>query len=277
MAVLLGLLVAVSYGAGDFVGGLASRRVTPAVVVLVSQAVGLCAIALVLLLPNQEPVGADLLRGVGAGGVGMVGVVLLYRGLSVGAMSIVAPITAVGSALVPVLWGLLHGERPSALALAGVVLAVVAVALVATPEDEGPLPPHLRRELTLALTAGASFGVVFIFLGGISDASGLWAVATARVTSVSLMAVFVAVRRVRLDVRGGTWWLVAGAGILDVTANGLFVSAARRGLLSLVAPVSALYPVGTIVLAAILLRERVSRRQRIGLGLALVAVVSIAA
>ena len=276
VAVLLGLIVALSYGAGDFVGGLASRRSRPVAVVLASQFVGLVVLAAPLLVPGQDPGADDLVRGLAAGAMGVVGVLLLYRGLSVGAMVVVAPITAVGSALVPLAWGLATGERPGAVALAGAVLAMLAVGLVATPSGEREAPEGFAREVALALVAGAAFGGVFVLLGETSSASGLWPVAAARVTSVSFAAVAVLVTRTPLHYPRGSRRLVLLAGIFDAGANAAFVIAAREGLLSLVAPVSALYPAATVALAAVLLHERTSPRQRVGLALAVVAVVSIA-
>jgi drug/metabolite transporter (DMT)-like permease len=280
VAIFLGLVVALSYGAGDFLGGLSSRRLPPIAVVHGSQVVGLVALsAVVLLLPDQHLVGADLVRGAASGLVGLVGLMLLYRGFAKGAMSIVAPITAVGAAVLPVLWGLLQGERPGALALVGVVLAVAAVALVSTPEEEqSDLPAADRaRETVLALVAGAAFGVVFILLADTSDRSGLTPVVAARAASVALVTVvLLAQRRPPKVPKAPTRWLVAGSGLFDVAANGVFLFAAREGLLSLVAPVSSLYPAVTILLAAVVLGERVGPRQRIGLAAALAGVVLIA-
>lgn len=281
MAVILGLVVALSYGAGDFFGGLASRRLATPVVVVLSQCVGLALlIGIVGLTGGHEAIADDVRSGALAGSVGLVGLLLLYRGLAAGSMSVVAPVTAVGAAVLPLTWGLLQGERPGVAALVGVVLALVAVALVAAPAEETaagttPVVSH-RRELLLALGAGGAFGVVFILLGSTSGESGLWPVLAARLASVSLVTIGALAAGHRLAVPVGTRLLVAGAGVLDVSANAVYVIAARQGLLSLVSVISSLYPAATVVLARLVLREVITPRQRIGLALALVGVLLIA-
>lgn len=281
MAVILGLVVALSYGAGDFFGGLASRRLATPVVVVASQCVGLALLAAIVgLTGGHEAVGDDVRSGALAGSVGLIGLLLLYRGLAAGAMSIVAPVTAVGAAVLPLAWGLLQGERPGPAALVGVVLALVAVAFVAAPAEEtaagtAPIVSH-GRELALALGAGAAFGMVFILLGGTSEQSGLWPVLSARLASVSLVTVGTLALGHRIAVPAGTRLLVIGAGVLDVSANAVYVVAAREGLLSLVSVLSSLYPAATVLLARVVLREVVTSRQRVGLLLALAGVGLIA-
>lgn len=279
VAVLLGLLVALSYGAGDFLGGLSSRRLDAVTVVQASQLVGLTGLAIaVLLVPDQVLLASDLVRGAVAGAVGLLGLVLLYRGLAVGAMSIVAPVSAVGAAVLPLAWGLGNGERPGPVALLGVALALVAVALVSSPANDESVAPGRSKEIALALLAGAAFGVLFILLGDTSDDSGLWPVLGARVASATLVTVVLLGRgRPPRVPPVGTRALVAGAGLLDVAANALFVYAARAGLLSLVAVLSSLYPAATVVLARVVLHERTDRRQQVGLVAALAGVVLIAA
>lgn len=277
MAVLLGLLVAISYGAADFLGGVASKRAPAAVIVLQSQILGLGLLAvLAVTVPDQHVVGVDLVRGAGAGTGGLLGLVLLYRGLAAGAMSIVAPITAVGAAVLPVAWGLANGEHPGALALTGVAIALVAVGLVAAPTARGPSIANRRREVTLALVAGAGFGFVFILFGDTVKASGLWPLLSARAVSTALLLAGLRVVRTSGRVRPGTARIVAGTGVLDVAANAMYLIGARIGLVSLVAVLSSLYPASTVLLARIVLDERVTSRQAVGLGLAVVGVVLIA-
>jgi drug/metabolite transporter (DMT)-like permease len=277
LAVVLGLLVALTYGVGDFFGGVASKRNPPTAVVALSQLCGLTALAAVVLLDRgADPLADDLLAGAAAGSVGMIGVILLYRGLAYGTMSVVAPITAVGAGVVPFAWGLITGERPSATALAGVAAALLAVALVSAA-DAVEDRTATRQDVLLALGAGTAFGIVFIFLGTTEAQSGLWPVVTARVASVTLVTTGVLVTRSRLRPEPGTVPSIAAAGVLDVTANGLYVIAVREGLLSLVSVLSSLYPAATILLARVVLRERMNRVQIGGIALALLGVSLIAA
>jgi drug/metabolite transporter (DMT)-like permease len=203
-------------------------------------------------------------------------VILLYRGLASGTMSVVAPITAVGAGGVRVEWGLLNGARPEAEALFGVAAALLAVALVSAA-DAAEEHTATRQDVLLALGAGAAFGVVFIFLGTTHEASGMFPVLAARVASVTLVTAGVLVTRQPLRPAAGTWGTIAAAGILAVTANGLYVVATREGLLSLVSVLSALYPAATIVLARVVLAERMNAKQLAGIALALTGVGLIAA
>ena len=280
MAVVLGLAVAVAYGTGDFLGGLSAKRNPVLLVVACSQAVGLVLLALAATTVGRgEPGAADLALGAAGGVGGLVGLVLLYRGLATGAMGVVAPVTAVAAAVVPVLWGLATGERPSAVALAGMAAALVAVALVAAegPSRETPAgEPERGRGLGLALGAGAAFGAFFVALAATNERSGLWPTVSARVASLVEVGVVLRVLKTPRSLAPGTAAGVAGAGALDALANALFVAAVRQGLVSLVAVVVSLYPAATVALARVVLRERVARRQAAGLGLALAGVALIA-
>lgn len=274
MAVLLGLLVALTYGAADFLGGVSSKRSPATVVVAASQVSGLLVIAVIVAFVGEhDPIGADIVRGCATGAIGMVGILLLYRGLAIGSMSVVAPITAVGGATAPLVWGLITGERPGGWALVGVVLAITAVYLVAGGDEARGAR---RDEVVMAIGAGIAFGVVFILLDNVSEDAGMWPLLSARLTSVALLIVFLVARRIDPRPEPTTRLTTVGAGILDVTANALYVLAAREGLLSLVAVLSSLYPAATVVLAAAVLHERIGHRQRAGMALALAGVALIA-
>jgi len=281
----LALLAALAYGAGDFLGGVAARRIPPAAVVLRSNVVGL--LGLLALSPVARDVhvaGRDLLLGAGAGVAGGVGILLLYRGLSLGVMSVVAPVTAVLSAVVPVAAGLLAGERPSALALAGVPLALVAIALLAREPHDTDERTHgmPRHELAIALGAGFAFGLFFVGLDATGDDAGLWPIVAGRTASV---AMFVLVAALAVSTRppagaaraGSTPGLLVGCGVLDAGANALFLVATQHGLLTLVAVLGALYPASTLLLARLVLGERLGAGQRAGVALAGAAVVLVTA
>ena len=284
MAVVLGLLVAATYGAADFFGGLSAKRSPLAAVVVLSQLTGLAVVVVLVPIGGGEPTAHNLLLGAAAGAFGGIGLVCLYRGLAVGRMSVVAPITAVGAAVVPVGWALVaRGERPSTPALVGVAMAVVAVAFISRSADEAVDGDHrplasAATMLTLATIAGLGFGAVFVLLAETSADAGFWPLVGARASSISMLALgAVATKRTLRPGRGGAGWLIAWAGALDMTANALFLLAARRGLLALVAVLSSLYPAATVVLARVVLHERLGRIQLAGLGLAGAGIMLIAA
>jgi len=283
LAVGLGLLVATVYGAADFLGGLASRRRAATVVVLWSQSVGLVALAFLVPLGGGSPSGRDLGLGVGAGLVGLCGVLLLYRGLGAGRMAVVAPLTAVGAALVPFLVGVAGGDGLPALRLAGVAAALIGVALVSRPPpeadadaDAGVAHTSVATEVALGLGAGLAFGLVFVLLASLSEDAGLWPVLVQRTASVPAAlllttALHLSARVGRADLR-----LIVPAGLCDAAANVLFVLAARAGALSVVGVISSLYPASTVLLAAVVLKERITRSQAVGLALAGGGVVLLA-
>lgn len=273
----LGLLVAITYGTGDFFGGIASKRNSPTVVVAASQAFGLLVLGAVVAIDRgAEPIGRDIAAGAAAGSIGLIGLILLYRGLASGTMSVVAPITAVGAGVVPFAWGVITGDRPSTLALVGVAASLLAVALVSAADAAEDVRSS-RRDIGYALVAGTAFGIVFILLGTTETASGMWPVLGARIASVTFVTAGVLATRQPVRPAPGSVPVIAAAGVLDVSANALYVLASREGLLSLVSVLSALYPAATIVLARLVLREQMNRVQLLGITLALAGVALIAA
>ena len=242
MAALLALSAAVAYGVGDFLGGVAARRESATVVVLWSHLVGLAMLVALAPLLGGEPSPRALAIGAGAGLLGGAGVALFYRGLAVGAMSVVAPIAALLSAAVPVVVGLVDGERPTTAALAGIALALGAIVLVSRDTTAGVKAPVPWRALALAVSAGLAFGLFFVVISHAPDGSGIWPL----------------------------------CGVLDAAANVLFLTALDHGLMSVVAVLTALYPAGTVLLARFVLGEHLSAVQRAGLGVAGVAAVLIA-
>ena len=278
MAVLLGVASALVYGLADFMGGLASRRSSPYSVVIWSQLAGLILlIAAVAIMGDPVPSNAELAWGVLGGIGGGGGVVLLYRGLSVGRMSVVAPTAAVGGASLPVLVGVVLGERPSALALVGVVVALAAIVLVSSSSvaSEELRTSRVPPGLVEAIGAGIGFALFFVALDNVTPAAGLWPLLAARVSiivaAVAGLALRTTLRPARADVGG-----IVACGVADMFANLLYLLASRRGLLSIVAVLVSLYPASTVLLARIVLRERLSAMQVVGLGAAAAGVLLIA-
>ncbi len=275
MAVVLALASALVYGAADFCGGLASRRAAAFAVVALSQAAGLVALLGVLPILGGDPTLADLAWGGAAGLAGAAGLVLFYRALAGGVMSVVAPVTALTAAALPVAVGLALGERLPPWAVAGIGLALVAVVLVAA---EGGLPTlHGARRAGLlpALAAGAGFGVFFVLLDRTRPEATLWPLVAARSVSVVLVVLLALAVGTSLRVPRPTVVLVVLAGVLDMAANALFLLATQQGQLAITGVLASLYPVSTVVLAQLVLRERLVRVQVAGLAAAAVAVVLI--
>jgi drug/metabolite transporter (DMT)-like permease len=224
----------------------------------------------VLLVPGTPRVG-DVGWSAAAGVCGFLGIVLLYRSLSTGAMAVAAPITAVTGAVVPVVAGLLLEQTPSGLTMLGVGCAVAAIGLVSMGHRTGGRVT--AQVVGVALLAGAMFGLFFVLLAQTTDDSGMWPLVAVRSVSIPLGVALVALRRGTLCMPHGlTGWLI-GAGVGDIGANALYLLAARDGLLSVVAPIAALYPVSTVLLALAVDRERVRPIQVAGLGLAATALV----
>jgi drug/metabolite transporter (DMT)-like permease len=274
VTVLLATACAIVYGTADFFGGLATRRTQVLSVVVLSQLAGLALIlGLLPLLPGTYS-DAALAWGLAGGLSGAAGLVLFYRSLATGVMSVVAPTTAVTSAALPVVFGLLTGERPQVWALVGVVLALGSVLLV-SQEKPGGGRGSLGSVLT-ALAAGAGFGGFFILLAMAPHEAGLWPLVGARLSSVSTVALLALLTRRALKPGPGSLPVILAAGVLDMAANVLYLLAQRDGLLSLVAVLVSLYPASTLLLARQVLGERLRGIQVAGVACALVAVALIA-
>jgi drug/metabolite transporter (DMT)-like permease len=276
VAVLLALGCAVVYGAADFLGGLASRRASVFGVVALSQVVGL--VALLALLPwLGGPVeAADLWWGAASGLAGAAGLVVFFRALAGGVMSVIAPVTAVTAAAVPVVVGLLTGDQIGTWAAVGIALALAAVVLVSAESGLMALRAARPASLIPALVAGSMFGFFFVLLDRTSDDSGLTPLVTARLASVALVVGVALAGRQPLRVTRRALPLVVASGIGDMTANALFLLATQQdGQLAITGVLASLYPVSTVVLAQTVLRERLVGAQVAGLGAAVAAVVLI--
>ena len=275
MAIFLALVAAAVYGVSDYAGGRASRRASPLVVTLVAET-SIFGLLLVVVpaTSTSGPAGTDLAWGAGAGAAGTVGIVALYHALANGAMTVVAPITGVVAAVLPVAVGLALGERPSVLALIGVVMTIVAVALI------GGLigVPHVRTPVSLmlvALLSGASFGLLFVFYDRAGSDAGMWPLLGARFASTPILVAVYAASRPRGGVDRRTAMVAVLVGVLGTTANLFYLLASRRGLLTIVAVVVSMYPATTVILATVLDKERMRRPQVLGLAIAAVALVFV--
>jgi uncharacterized membrane protein len=347
--IVLAGMAATVFGVSDFMGGTAARRVPSAVVAMLAQLAGLLALGLILVVLPATVLPSALGWGLLAGLAGGIGVPLLYRGLAVGPMNVVAPLTALTSAAVPVITGALLGERPSVQAWVGIGLALIAGVVVgmsldskgtggsagtdgsagsagtdgtggALGADRGADRDARRRALrgvAIALFSGLCFGGFFVLLAQADPVAGLWPVATAKVAGslVAGVALLGALRSGGLAVgrlggvgvggvgagvgvdpasgvgefgiqAGGSngggvllaghgWRLAALGGVLDALANALYLLAAHHGQLAVVGSVVALYPASTVLLARLMHGERIGRVQRIGLALAVPALVLV--
>jgi drug/metabolite transporter (DMT)-like permease len=270
VAVVLALLTAIAYGAGDYSGGRATRLAPALSVTATAHLIGLCGLAVIALLAGADDVrAADLALGAGGGFFGFVGVVLLYRGLATGSMAVVSPVSGVVSAAVPVLAGLVAGEQPGGLAAAGIAVALIAIVLVTR---HGPIGAVTTESVLIAIGAGIGFGVFFVFLSGVSEDAGLWPLVAGRTVSLSVAALLALMRRLPVMVPRPALALTAVAGALDVSANVTFLLATQRGLLTIVAVVASMYPAITVLLALGIDKEHVERVQIAGLALAGMAI-----
>jgi drug/metabolite transporter (DMT)-like permease len=276
MAALFALSAAVAYGVGDFLGGVAARRVPPTAVVLWSHIIGLGMLVTLAPVVGGDPTPQTLAIGAGAGLLGGVGVTLFYRGLAVGTMSVVAPIAALLSAAVPVVAGLGAGERPSPSAVIGIVLALGAVVLISREAPHVATSPRRWQALALAVAAGLAFGLFFVTIDRAGEGVGIWPLVGARLASVSLFAGLGAAGVTSARLPRGAAGAAVGCGLLDAGANVFYLLALEHGLLSVVSVLTALYPAGTVLLARYVLGEHLSPVQRAGLGIAGAAAVLIA-
>jgi drug/metabolite transporter (DMT)-like permease len=280
VVVLLSLGSALAYGLSDFIGGLLSRRISPWSVAVVGQSTATVLTLGLALAVSGNPTASDwwwsALGGIGSG----TGAAILYRGLGAGSMAVVAPVSALFAALVPVAVGVLTGERPEELTWLGVACALPAIWLVSQVEDHPDSGPAGRRrsaELADGVLAGLGFGLLFAALGQVPEEAGFGPLAlTQAVAVLSTVVLAVALR--------APWWPQDGAavgaatvGLLGTAATAMFLLATQTGLLTVAGVLSSLYPATTVLLAALVLRERISRPQGAGLVLAAVAVALVAA
>jgi drug/metabolite transporter (DMT)-like permease len=290
MVILLGLAAAVLYGTGDFLGGLATRRVQVLVVLLLAETAGVV-VALPSAVMSPDPARlAGLAWGISAGLVGGLGLIIFYTGLAAGPMSVVAPVSGLASTVLPVAAALAEGERPGAGVYAGALLCVAAIVLASSATDSDPAhgtcaaprprQPGAGRALGYGIASGALFGLFFLLIRNAGQSGELWPVAAARAGELAVVLIAAAVLRRSLLPRGAGRRLLlaaASAGAIDVVANICYVAATRTGMFGLAVVLASLYPGVTVLLARVALGERLRWVQRAGLGLAAIGILLVAA
>jgi drug/metabolite transporter (DMT)-like permease len=273
VAIFLSLVSALAYGSSDFLGGIFARRAPAWQIAVVGQTTSGALALIAALVIGGSPGTSDLVFGALAGLGGGAGAAFLYRGLASARMSVVAPLSGVGTALIPVAVGLATGDRPSSLTIVGLVLAFPAIALISRVADDSAA--H-RSGVLDGVLAGIGFGLLFTCLGQVGDEGGLYPLAMSQATSVLSIVVTAVVLRQSWIPRERAAWNAALMGPLGAVAQGAFFYATQHGLLSVVSVISSLYPAGTVLLAAVVLRERVQRWQGVGLLAAALAVTMVA-
>lgn len=278
-AILFGLGSALAWGAGDFIGGYASRRQDPLYVILISQLAGLAMLVVAAVLAAEPaPSVRDLLYASASGLAGVVGIAALYRGLAEHKMGTIAPLSALMTAALPIAAGMLLEGVPAPAQLAGILVAAPAIYWIARDEESAGHPVNLTWEiLRYPLLAGLGFGLFFILLDRVSTGAVFWPVVAVRAASITAVLAWMLVRPGRRSGAGlqfnGLFWLLMIGGAFDAGGNVFFAMATQAGRLDIASVLASLYPAGTVFLARLVLKERLSGTQLLGVGAALVAVV----
>jgi drug/metabolite transporter (DMT)-like permease len=272
-AVALALAASLAWGSSDFLAGIKSRNIAVLSVLVVSQGAGLVLVAVAAMIwGGGLPDAHFALWAAAAGAAELIGFAALYRGLAVGAMSVVAPISAT-AAVVPLVVGLASGEQIGALQSVGLALALVGIAFASL--EQSAAARRTTAGIGLALLAALGFGAFFVGMDRASDGGVLWAVAINRCASLALLALFAGALRRRVGVTRADAPAVLGVGVLDIAANVLFAAALTFGLTGVVAVLGSMYPVTTVLLARLVLHDRIARRQELGVGGALLGVALV--
>jgi uncharacterized membrane protein len=287
MVVLLGLAAAVLYGSGDFLGGMATRRAHVLTVLTLVETAGVIVAVAVAVLSGGPASLPGLAWGFSAGVIGGLGLIVFYVGLAAGPMSVVAPVSGLVSTILPVAVALAQGERPTAGVYAGALLCLVAIVLAssAAPADAPagpagtPTRPKRGRAIVYGVVSGAAFGLFFLLIRNAGQSGELWPVAAGRIGELASLLITAAVLRRSLlpgQTSGRLLMIAASAGVIDVIANVCYVAATRTGMFGLAVVLSSLYPGVTVLLARVVLGERLRWVQRAGLALAAIGILLVA-
>jgi drug/metabolite transporter (DMT)-like permease len=282
MVVLLGLAAAVLYGGGDFLGGMATRRVhVLTVLTMVETAAVIVAVAVAVLSggPASLP---GLAWGFSAGAVGGLGLIVFYAGLAAGPMSVVAPVSGLVATVLPVAVALAGGEHPGVGVYAGALLCLVAIVLAsAAPATDRKTSGTVARAIGYGTASGIAFGLFFLLIRNAGESGEVWPVAAGRIGELAVVLAAAAVLRpglrngLRGGITGGVPLAAVSAGVIDVIANLCYVAATRTGSFGLAVVLASLYPGVTVLLARVVLGERLRWIQRVGLGLAAFGVILV--
>ncbi|HEX9855703.1 MAG TPA: DMT family transporter [Acidimicrobiia bacterium] len=276
MAILFGLMAAVFSGSGDFLGGLASRHGRIVAIAIASHLAGIVATFAIAPFVGGNPTAVDLGWGAAAGVCGAIGIVALYTGFSRSDIAIVSPIAAVGAAGFPVAYAFISGDRPGTLTTAGLLVGMGGIWLISRGRSTTK-GTHAGVGVAYGVAAGLGFGWLLVFLGLTSQDAGIWPLAPARAAGgVFLVFVALVLRRDLVPSRPAVAPLV-GAGAATIVGNGAFILATQTGSLAVASVLAAMFPAATVVLARLVMSERLTRTRLAGLGLALIAIGMVAA
>jgi drug/metabolite transporter (DMT)-like permease len=290
MVVLLGLAAAVLYGGGDFLGGMATRRAHVLTVLMLVETVAVIVAVAVAVVSGGPASLPGLAWGFSAGAIGGLGLIIFYVGLAAGPMSVVAPVSGLVATVLPVAVALAEGEHPGAGVYAGALLCLVAIVLASSasetaeagdPSSSGRTglahpPRRLGRAIAYGTASGVSFGLFFLLIRNAGQSGEVWPVAAGRIGELAVVLTAAAVLRPGLrGFRGGIPLAATSAGVIDVVANLCYVAATRIGAFGLAVVLASLYPGVTVLLARMVLGERLRWIQRVGLGLAAVGILLV--
>jgi drug/metabolite transporter (DMT)-like permease len=282
MVVLLGLAAAVLYGGGDFLGGMATRRAHVLTVLTMVETAGVIVALAAAVLSGGPASLPGLAWGFGAGAIGGLGLIVFYAGLAAGPMSVVAPVSGLVATVLPVAVALAEGERPGAGVYAGALLCLVAIVLAsAASGTDRKASGTVARAIGYGTASGIAFGLFFLLIRNAGESGEVWPVAAGRIGELAAVLAAAAVLRPRLrsgvlgGIRGGVPLAAVSAGVIDVIANLCYVAATRTGSFGLAVVLASLYPGVTVLLARVVLGERLRWVQRVGLGLAAFGVILV--
>lgn len=283
LSIALALASAIAWGTGDFIGGLKTKSFAVPLVLVGTSLGGLLFALVMAFASGQEiPPSHDLMLGAASGVIGLIALGAFYKALAIGTMSIVAPVSASGTAI-PVIWGLANGETLGVLAYCGLVAVVIGVMIASREQDaaaEGqPIAINHRASIFLALVGAAGFGTIFVLIAEASSVSEFWPIVSLKGTSLVVISLVVAATWSKIPGERPTGVLILPlmlVGVLDVTANATYAFATTEGPIAIASVVASMFPITTVILAHLILGERIVRIQKVGVVLALLGVIVLA-